>query len=210
MSERPEDEIPATDLELPAIEFDSPGRFAIHNPAAETTLSAKPEPAPFQLGKHQTLERFASADLARAHALALLQQARRRICIYSGDLEPWLYNHSSVQDACTQLLLASPRNQLHILVQDVRRAVQDGHRLINLSRRLSSNCSIRRVNPEHPASEGSFLLVDDCALWIRPEPGQYAGYVYYSNPGRLRQQLQLFEQAWSYSLSDPDLRSFLL
>lgn len=107
-------------------------------------------------------------------------------------------------------IVASPRNQLRILVQDVRRAVQDGHRLINLSRRLSSNCSIRRVNPEHPASEGSFLLVDDCALWIRPEPGQYAGYVYYSNPGRLRQQLQLFEQAWSYSLSDPDLRSFLL
>ena len=52
MSERPEDEIPATDLELPAIEFDSPGRFAIHNPAAETTLSTRPEPAPYLLGKH--------------------------------------------------------------------------------------------------------------------------------------------------------------
>lgn len=210
MSERPEDEIPAPDLELPAIEFDSPGRFAIHNPAAEPATAARLEPAPFQLGQHQALERFASAEPARAHALALLQQAKRRICIYSNDLEPWLYNHSSAQDACSQFLLASPRNQLHILVQDVRRAVQDGHRLINLSRRLSSNCSIRRVNPEYPAGEGSFLLVDDCALWVRPEISQYAGYVFYSNPGRLRQQLQLFEQAWAYSLSDPDLRSFLL
>lgn len=210
MSERPEDEIPAQDHELPAIEFDSPGRFAIHNPASQPATTATPEPAPFQMGQHQALERFASADLARAHALSLLQQARRRICIYSNDLEPWLYNHSSVQDACAQLLLANPRNQLRILVQDARRAVQDGHRLITLSRRLSSNCSIRRVHPEHPASDGSFLLVDDCALWMRPELSQYSGYVHYSNPGRLRQQLQLFEQAWIYSLSDPDLRSFLL
>lgn len=210
MNEHPEEQIPAQDPELPAIEFDYPGRFAIHNPATEPAASGKPEPAPFQIGRHQALERFASAELARAHALALLQQARRRICIYSGDLEPWLYNHSSVQDACTQLLLASPRNQLRILVQDTRRAVQDGHRLITLSRRLSSNCRIRRVNPEYPAGEGSFLLVDDCALWMRPEPGQYAGYACYANPGRLRQQLQQFEHAWSYSLSDPDLRSFLL
>lgn len=210
MSEHPEPEIETTEAELPPIEFSSPGRFPVVNPQALQSDQSAPEPAPFVLGRHSAIERFATAELARAHALALLQQAHRRICLYSQDLEPWLYNHSSIAQACSQFLIVHPRNQLRILLGDSRRAVQDGHRLLQLSRQLSSNCSIRKINPERAAGEACFLLVDDCAFMLRPDPLHYAGYAYYNNPARLRQQLQQFEQAWSHALHDPDLRSFLL
>ncbi|MCH3011664.1 hypothetical protein K3W89_14895, partial [Listeria monocytogenes] len=80
------------------------------------------EPAPFRLGEHEPLERFAHPPEARAHALALLPQARRSLCLHSPDLESWLYHHSSSQEACTRFLLANPRNRLRILVGDSAQA----------------------------------------------------------------------------------------
>ncbi|MHA6493041.1 DUF7931 domain-containing protein [Pseudomonas borbori] len=197
-------------IELPALEFQSPGRFAIHNPATPNNDGAHAEPAPFLLGEHQALERFNHPDEARAHALALLQQARRSLSIYSNDLEPWLYHRSSVQEACTQFLLASPRNQLRILLKDTTRAVKEGHRLLSLSRRLSSNLHIRKLNPDYPIEDVAFLLADDKGLLLLPEHGQFSGYALYQDPARVRLRQTQFDQCWDTSVSDADLRSFLL
>lgn len=196
--------------ELPAIDFQSPGRFAVHNPTSPGVIPEQREPAPFLLGEHQALQRFSSAEEAQAHALALLQQSRNSLCLYTPDLEPWLYNHSSVQEACTRLLLASPKNRLRILVRDVSRPVKQGHRLLNLAQRISSNLHIRRLNPDHPSEEIAYLLADARGLLLRSHPEDYAGYALYNDPGRVRLQQALFDQAWDISLLDPDLRSFLL
>lgn len=203
--------IDANGPELPAIDFQSPGRFAVHNPDNQPGLSTEPrEPAPFQLGSHAALERFDRPEQAQAHALALLLQARQNLCLYSPDLEAWLYSHRSVQQACTQFLLASPKNRLRILVRDVGKPVRQGHRLLNLARRITSNLHIRRINPDHPADECAYLLADDRGLLLREQPEQYAGYALYNDPGRVRQRQAQFDQAWDLSLLDPDLRSFLL
>ena len=197
--------------DLPAIDFQSPGRFAVHNPPNLPSLASEPrEPAPFLLGSPVELQRFNRPEQAQAHALALLQQARFSLSLYSPDLEAWLYSHSSVQDACTQFLLASPKNRLRILVRDVGRPVRQGHRLLNLARRITSNLHIRRVNPDQPCDESAYLLADDRGLLLREQPEQYAGYTLYNDPGRVRQRQAQFDQAWDISLSDPDLRSFLL
>ena len=196
--------------ELPAIDFQSPGRFSVHNPTSIRSILEQREPAPFRLGEHQPLQRFTSAEEAQAHALALLQQSRNSLCLYTPDLEPWLYNHSSVQDACTRFLLASPKNRLRILVRDVSRPVKQGHRLLNLAQRISSNLHIRRLNPDHPSEDIAYLLADARGLLLRAHPEDYAGYALYNDPGRVRLQQAQFDQAWDISVLDPDLRSFLL
>jgi len=197
-------------LELTAIEFESPGRFAVHNPQSVTPDAAQWEPAPFILGQHQDLQRFSQPQEARAHVLALIQQAQRSLCLYSDDLEPWLYHHSSVQQACTRFLLSSPRARLRILLRDPTRAVKEGHRLLSLSRRLSSNLHIRKLNPDHANEESAFLIADDRGLFLRPELDQQSGYTLYNDPARVRQRQAQFDQAWDTSITDPDLRSFLL
>ncbi|MDU5678914.1 MAG: histone acetyltransferase HPA2, partial [Pseudomonas aeruginosa] len=73
-----------------------------------------------------------------------------------------------------------------------------------------SNCLIRRLNPDYPKEDDAFLLADDQGLLLRPKPAQPAGYACYRAAGRVRQLQARFEQAWDTSLSDPDLRSFLL
>jgi hypothetical protein len=201
----------ANDPDLPAIDFQSPGRFAVHNPDTQPCTTAEPrEPAPFQLGEHPALERFSRPEQAQAHALALLQQARFSLSVYSPDLEAWLYSHRSVQEACTQFLLANPKNRLRVLVRDVGKPVKQGHRLLNLARRITSNLHIRRINPDHPSDESAYLLADDRGLLLRELPEQYAGYALYNDPGRVRQRQTQFDQAWDISVLDPDLRSFLL
>ncbi|MBD9416014.1 histone acetyltransferase HPA2 [Pseudomonas sp. PDM16] len=197
--------------ELPAIDFQSPGRFSVRNPDTFPALTTEArEPAPFLLGQHPHLERFTRPEQAQAHALALLLQARQSLSLYSPDLEAWLYSHSSVQEACTRFLLASPKNRLRILVRDVGKPVRQGHRLLNLARRITSNLHIRRINPDHPSDESAYLLADDRGLLLREAPEQYAGYALYNDPGRVRQRQAQFDQAWDISISDPDLRSILL
>ncbi|SDI22340.1 hypothetical protein SAMN05216588_11357 [Pseudomonas flavescens] len=204
------DEHAPDDTELEPIEFASPGRVTLHNPHSPLPLPAAWEPAPFVLGGEQALQRFNRPDQARGHALALMQQARRTLCLYSPDLEPWLYHHSSIAQACTQFLLSHRNSRLRILLRDSSRAVRDGHRLITLSRKLSSHLQIRRCHPDYPAPEGAFLLADEQGLLVRPEPDQFAGYAKYQDPAGVRQLQRLFDQTWDTSITDPDLRSFLL
>lgn len=196
--------------QLPAIDFQSPGRFSVHNPAPDLPASQPWEPAPFRLGEASGLQRFGEPEAARSHALALMQQTSRSLCLYSPDLEAWLYNHSSIQEACTRLLLRHPQNRLRILLRDSTRPVKEGHRLLGLSRRLSSNLHIRLLNPDYPSPEQAFLLADQLGLLLRTEPALPAGHAHYNDPGRVRQLQAQFDQAWDTSLADPNLRSFLL
>lgn len=203
-SEDPPDSDPAP------IEFVSPGCFTVFNPAAMDTRTATWEPADCRLGETAELQRFDTPDGARAQVLALMQQARRSLCLYSPDLESWLYNHAVVQDACRTFLLKSQHHCLRILLRDSSNAVSNGHQLLTLARRLTSNLQIRKLHPDYPAEEIAFLIADDRGLLLRPEPDQYAGYALYNDPGRARLRQSQFDQAWECSTPDPNLRSFLL
>src|SRR5690554_8113985 len=102
------------DLELPDIEFVAQGTFSIHNPetsSAPITWAA----AEFKLGGEQReLIKAEDIDAVRSHTLSLLQQAQGSLCIYSPDLEPWLYNHSCIQQSCSEFLLDHPKNNISI------------------------------------------------------------------------------------------------
>jgi hypothetical protein len=208
MSNAPEH---AEDGELPAVEFRSLGRFAIHNPPAEAAEpDAALEPAPFLLGTHPDALSCDGVASLRSHALALICQARRSLCLYTPDLEPWLYDQRAIAAACRQFLRAHPRNRLRILLGDSRRTVGDGHALLRLARRHTSSCEIRRPHPDYPAAELAYLLVDDCGLLLRNAPQLSRGQACYQAHLRVHQLQRQFDQCWSTSLSDPDLRSFLL
>lgn len=195
----------------PAIDFRSPGRFAIHNPPRPDGEPGSPmEPAPFVLGQHEAVERSDSPAQLRSHALALILQAHRSLCLYTPDLEPWLYDQRAIAEACSRLLRAHPRNRLRILLRDSALVVRNGHALLRLARQLPSNCQIRRLSPEYPADDLAYLLVDDCGLLLRPAPLLPAGQIHYQERGRVRQLQRQFDQAWETAGGDPNLRSFLL
>ncbi len=188
---------------LTPIDFESPGRFALDIPVAARTVS---EPPPL----NRELHRFESAIDARRHLAILLQHARLNVSLYSQDFEPWLYDDDAVEQACARLLRSHPRSRLRVLLRDSSRAVRQGHRLLRLAHRLTSQFQIRLLHPDYQASTAAFLLIDAGGALACPEPGAFAGYALYHAPGRVRQLQRQFDSAWDHSLSDPELRSFLL
>ena len=197
-----------SETELPPIEFVAQGSFSIHNP--ETPSSNPCSAADRASSDSQQLIKADGIEAIRSHSLALLQQAQHNLCIYSPDLEAWLYNHSSIQQACSKLLLAHPKNSLRILVRDSSEITRNGHRLLTLSHRLSSRCSIRKVNIEHDYSEDSWLIADRNGLFIRKAQQLQQGLIYYHNPVRTEQSLREFDAMWNVSQVDLTLRSMLL
>lgn len=198
---------PMAASEPATIDFESPGRYRINNPLQPQRRN---RPEACAADGSDTLQSFETREDARRHTLALFEQARHSLCLYSPDLEPWLYNQDDIVQAATHFLLAHPRNRLRILLADPTLAIRQGHRLLTLARRLTSSMQIRTLNHDYPAQTSAFLVVDERCLLIRPEPERIAGYALYQNPGRARALRRQFDSAWEHSLSHPDLRSFLL
>lgn len=192
--------------ELPAIDFQSPGRFTVHNPQPDSPQSSPRTPTAARLEP----QLISGAEQLRAHTLALLQQAQRSLCLYTPDLEPWLYDHSSIQQACTRFLLAHPRNRLRILVADSRRSISEGHRLLTLVRRMPSAATIRKLHPDYPRDDAAYLVVDQRNLLTRLDSDPCKGHALHDAPAQVRLSQSRFDQAWDRSLFDVNLRSLLL
>jgi len=149
-------------------------------------------------------------DELRSHASSLVSQARRNIRIYTDDLEAWLYDQAYIEKACSDFLISRPQNVLQLLVRDSSRASREGHRLIRLARKLTSNFQVRKINPNYDQFGGAFLVVDDCGVLLRNRTSSIQGEVYYDSTAVARRHLTLFERTWERALADPNLRSFVL
>lgn len=200
---------PTAEQELPAIEFVAQGSFSIHNPEIEKPSQVW-RAAEFQLGEHRQLIHIDGVDAVRSHTLAMLEQAQHSVCIYSYDLEAWLYSHSCIQQTCKKLLIAHPKNTLRILVQDTSSITRQGHALLALCQRLSSRCSIRKVNLDYDYTDDNWLIADQCGLVLRSLKQPRQAMVHYHNPARVLQNQRLFDAMWDVSLTDINLRSMPL
>ncbi|WCE09968.1 DUF7931 domain-containing protein [Pseudomonas sp. JBR1] len=171
---------------------------------ADLTLGAQPEP---QLGQDLAL-RLEGLDALREHGVRLIAQASRQLCIQTPDLEAPLYDILDVEAAIKRLLLGNPRHQVRILINDSALAVRQGHRLIALAQRLTSNLLIRRP-PADQQPEGACLIVDDQAL-LRRSGNAPNGFVRYGDRAAVKVQQQRFDRLWAISQPDQELRRMVL
>ncbi len=103
-----------------------------------------------------------SAALSAA-VLQLIAESRSDFAIYTRDLDPQILNTSAAIDALRTLALRpsnSVAGQIRILVQNTQRAVNDGHRIIELSRRLPDAFSFRCPVAEDLQYTGAFFIND--------------------------------------------------
>lgn len=144
-------------------------------------------------------------DNVQAAAL-LAGQARRMIELFTPDLEPALYDQTPFIDALAQLCLSSPRARVRILAKDFERTVKDGHRLVDLARRLSSYVELRKVHSDYQENSETFLLVDDYGLLHRRHAARFEGTFSCKAPLEVRRLRASFDEVWDRSEPDADLR----
>lgn len=148
-----------------------------------------------------------SLSQAQEIALQIVTQARRRLWLYSRDLDPHLYGTSAMLEALKRFAIESRGGELRILLQDPTSPLRNTHPLIPLAQRLSSSIVIRvpevEQDRQYPAA---FLLDDRGGYLMRPIGSRYEGTANLYAPGRQRQLREYFDQVWERSLPDPELR----
>lgn len=149
---------------------------------------------------------FDSCREVRQLAAALAGQVQRSLLLHTYDLEPVIFDQQSFLDAVHAMIREYSDSCLYILLQDGRSAVQNGHRLIELSRRLSSRIQIRRPQTEYQGFAGTFLLADNSGYLHRPLYSRYEGTASFNNPGTTRRLKRYFMDVWERSQPDTEMR----
>jgi predicted GNAT family N-acyltransferase len=147
----------------------------------------------------------------RSEALAaitdLLADARYEIAIYTRDLDPDLFDVPATLEAIKRIALSGRHAQVRIIVQEPRRPLADGHRLITLAQRLPSTIAIRTPVDEHDLKYPSaFLINDHRGYFFRVLGTRLEGDGSTYAPGRHSQLRELFDQAWERSTPSEELR----
>lgn len=145
-------------------------------------------------------------EQVRAAVLALCTQARDTLRIVSPALDSRLFGQADLEAALSRFLRAHRRAQARILVQNARALAQEDHRLLELSRRLSSHLEIRLQHEDFAEFRETWVLADTAGLLRLPLSDRYIGTVVFHGPQAVRDRGRTFDAMWDNGRPDPELR----
>jgi hypothetical protein len=142
----------------------------------------------------------------RIVATALARQAQHTLLLHTEDLEPAIFDNPPFLNAASNLARNRRDSCFRILLNNGRKAIQVEHRLIELSRRLSSDIQIRRPAPQYQNYHKTFFLSDDAGFLYRPLSSRYEGIADFNNPGKVSELTRYFMEVWEHSEPDEEMR----
>lgn len=137
-------------------------------------------------------------------------QAQRSLRIISRHMDKAIYDTPVFIEHVSRLARKSKYSQIQLLVHDTLPAVHSGHRLIDLSQRLSSYVLIRKISSEYADFNAAFLIADDHGIVYRKLSDRYEGNANFNAPLHAREMTKLFMEIWELSLPDPQIRKLHL
>jgi predicted GNAT family N-acyltransferase len=141
-----------------------------------------------------------------ALVLELAQTARRDLRIYSALLDPDVFESMELNSALTALARRSRNSNIRILINDARPMAQRGHRLLTLSRRMSSCMKIRVVD-EHPQlPAATFVVRDTDGIVYKPEERNRGGFYEPDSRASAKRFVDQFDTLWHWGQVDPRLQ----
>ena len=158
------------------------------------------------LGESQEKLTIDTLEENRLGAIALAGQAKRTLHIFSYDLEPLIYDNNEFVEAAKNLAIGDSHSYVQIILQDSRKIIDNGHRLVELARRISSSIQIRKTPPELKAHAQAFLIADKTGLLYRSIGERFEGHVNFNDRFECKHLLDFFASTWEHSNPDPELR----
>lgn len=138
--------------------------------------------------------------------LAMLNQTRRTVHILSRRLDGRIYDKSEFIRIIGRLATRQPRVQIRILLKEVEPLIKYGHRIIELSRKLSSSIHLRKVHEDYHEYNQAFMVFDERGLIKRQLADRYEGIANFNDPNMARMLISYFDEVWEVSQPDPNLR----
>jgi hypothetical protein len=162
----------------------------------------------YKLGETEAEVEITTAEENRSAAISLVKQASYSIDIFSQDLDAEIYNNKEFEKALFELARKHPNTRIRILVQDSRKAAQDGHCLIRLAQSLTSSVFIHTPSRQHRDEQRAFLVVDKLGLLYRVTTADrnYKASVNFKSPRRAGELTDYFDEVWEHSTPDIQTR----
>ena len=158
---------------------------------------------------HPAHEVDTSEAVSRA-CVALISQASREVVIMTRDLDPKVFDNSDVILALREFLLSSRRVRLRILVKQPETVARRGHRLLELTQRLTSFAEIRVPAAEFSNHNTAYVVVDGLGIVYRGFADRYDASVSFNDRNLAREKLREFDDMWETSVEATSLRRISL
>ena len=154
-----------------------------------------------------TLEKRAENILVTNH---MAKQCRRSLNIISRELDPLVFDTEEFADAVKYLALRHRRAKIQIIVFEPDTIVKHGHRLLNLTDRLSSFIMIRKAHYSFNAYNECMMLADAVGYIHRENGERFEGTANFKDLRYSRILLKQFEEMWEMATPDPNFRKMLM
>jgi hypothetical protein len=169
----------------------------------ETLLNA-------ELGITEGHFRLSRADELKLAAFRMFSQAKRRVDIFSYDLDPRVLSDRNIELALSNLARRSRYSEIRLLVFETRQLQSYDHRLVSLAQQLSSYISIRVLAKDFQQIPYAFYLVDDHGFIYRPNHSEYHAQVFFKDAHKAAEYRKQFEEMWQQSRIASELRALSL
>lgn len=146
-----------------------------------------------------------SAEL-RDLALEMTLSCQRTLDIASRHLDPVLYDHGPFVDAVKRIAINNRLARIRLLICDVGPVISRGHRLLELSSRLSSFITVRKPGRDHKNFNEAMLLADNRAYIHRRFADRYEGIASHDDMRRASDLTGRFEEIWERAEIDSNFR----
>lgn len=164
----------------------------------------------YQLGSDSGL--IQSTDSAEVHyyLLQMLRQARDTVRISSPYLAPALLDREDIRSALSALARHSRYTEVRMLVSACRAVADRGHKLLELSRRLSSSAPIRELGLNEGEVHAEFILVDNSGVIELPASEQDPTRIHFGSRARNKTLTEHFDYLWQRSRIPAEFRNLIV
>ncbi len=164
----------------------------------------------YRLGIDDEEVEIASSDEHRHAATKIALQCRRDISIISRELDPTVYDMMEFVEAVKSTVLANRRTRVRIMVFESQLIARRGHMLLHLAASLPSYIEFRKPGREYDSFNESLFVGDSTAYVFRNNAERFEGKVNFSDKRKSKTFMNIFEEMWARSNSDPNLRALSL
>lgn len=159
-----------------------------------------------QLGESREPVTLLGPEAFREAYRHMIDQANSRVDIFAPDLDPEVLNCDIVGDAMSAFARRSRYTEMNVIYFDAQNAIQEGHRIIELSEYFGENIRLRRIEEEHARRHDVFLLADDAGIVYRDGTDSWEGFAEFNTPGDVGQIRDSFMEHWYRARRDRKLK----
>lgn len=132
----------------------------------------------------------------RQAAIEVANTAKRKVSIFTQDLEPGIYDDPDFLEIVKRLVLSQTYARIRVLIADPLRAVKNGNNFVHLGRRLNTYIEFRHVREDLRTHAEAFCIADETALVYRLQASRWEGIADTHEPAVARLYGTVFDEIW--------------